>query len=328
MHTNITVLKQYQKVIYIYTMNTLYLITIPLSFLIHFIFQKLFFKNKIFDTFNERTSHKTLATRSGGVGIFVTVFLISLFFYFKKVDLFDYSLFIPLGIMVILGIYDDIHDADFKLKFLLQIIVAKILIDQGYIISNYYGFLGFYEIPRLLAQATTLFVFIVVVNSINFIDGIDGLAISEVIKIILLIEFFSEKNTPLYSLGVLTILSIIPLFYYNFKKKRKEFLGDGGSLLLGTLVVIYVLHVLGPEYDFKTNFVFNKTLFSILIIFYPLFDLLRVFLIRLINNKSPFKPDQNHLHHILHKKNIKPIYNVLLIQTISVLLFFIFLHFD
>ena len=42
--------------------------------------------------------------------------------------------------MVILGIYDDIHDADFKLKFLLQIIVAKILIDQGYIISNYYGF--------------------------------------------------------------------------------------------------------------------------------------------------------------------------------------------
>ena len=84
MHTNITVLKQYQKVIYIYTMNTLYLITIPLSFLIHFIFQKLFFKNKIFDTFNERTSHKTLATRSGGVGIFVTVFLISLFFYFKK----------------------------------------------------------------------------------------------------------------------------------------------------------------------------------------------------------------------------------------------------
>ena len=306
-------------------MNSLYLFTIIPSFFIHFLFQKLYLRNKIIDTFNERTSHDTIATRSGGVGIFLTIFFISLFFYFKNIDLFDYSLFIPLGIMLILGIYDDIYDADFKLKFLLQIIVAKILIDQGFIISNFYGFFGIYEVPRLLAQATTLFVFLVVVNSINFIDGIDGLAISEFIKIILLIEYFSHQNTPLYKLGVLTILSVIPLYYFNFKKERKIFLGDSGSLLLGTLIIIYLLYVLGPEYNFKPNLAVNKTFFTIMIVSYPLFDLLRVFIIRVLKRKSPFKPDQNHLHHILHKKNVKPIYNVLLIQSISVFLFFIFL---
>jgi UDP-GlcNAc:undecaprenyl-phosphate GlcNAc-1-phosphate transferase len=86
--------------------------------------------------------------------------------------------------MFVIGVYDDLYNADFKLKFLLQIIVAKILIDQGYVISNYHGLFGLYEVPWLLAQASTVFVFLVVVNAINFIDGIDGLAITEVIKII------------------------------------------------------------------------------------------------------------------------------------------------
>ena len=130
--------------------------------------------------------------------------------------------------MLILGIYDDIYDADFKLKFLLQIIVANLNRSRVYNI-NFYGFFGIYEVPRLLAQATTIFVFLVVVNSINFIDGIDGLAITESIKIILLIEYFSHQNTPLYKLVFNNPLTI-PLIILT---KKRKFLGDSGSLLLG-----------------------------------------------------------------------------------------------
>ena len=74
----------------------------------------------------------------------------------------------------------------FKLKFLLQIVVAKILIDQGFIIDHFHGVLGLQEIPRIASQIFTVFVFLVIVNAINFIDGIDGMAITEVIKVILL----------------------------------------------------------------------------------------------------------------------------------------------
>ena len=88
--------------------------------------------------------------------------------------------------MFVVGVYDDFYNADFKLKFLLQIIVAKILIDQGLIIDDFHGVLGLNEIPRLAAQIFTIFVFLIIVNAINFIDGIDGLAITEVIKVILL----------------------------------------------------------------------------------------------------------------------------------------------
>ena len=65
---------------------------------------------------------------------------------------------IPLGIMFIVGVYDDFYSADFKLKFFLQIIF-KILIDYGFFIENFHGVLGIYEIPRLASQLFTTFVF-------------------------------------------------------------------------------------------------------------------------------------------------------------------------
>ena len=278
-----------------------FLIAFILSAIIHYGIQKVFIYYKKFDDFNHRSSHKTLATRTGGIGIFLTVLIIALYHYFQKVELFDYSLFIPLGIMFVVGVYDDFYNADFKLKFFLQIIVAKILIDQGYVITNYHGLFGLYEIPWLLAQLSTIFVFIVIVNAINFIDGIDGLAITEVIKTIALIEFFSIGFTPLAPMGLIVFGSILPLYYFNFKKKRKVFIGDGGSLLLGTLVAIYVFFTLGDTYTLKTDWSINKTLFAVLVLLYPLIDLLRVFILRIKEGQSPFVADQNHLHHIMFK---------------------------
>ena len=276
--------------------------SLVLSTLLHFGIQKIFIRFKKFDDFNHRSSHKTLATRTGGIGIFSSLLLISLFHYFQGVELFDYSLFIPLGIMFIIGVYDDFYNADFKLKFFLQIIVAKILIDQGYVISNYHGLFGLYEVPRLLAQLSTVFVFLVVVNAINFIDGIDGLAITEVIKTLVLIELFSSRFTSLFPIGALVITSLIPLYFFNFKKKRKVFLGEGGSMLLGILIMIYLLDSLGPDYRLNSDYHLNKVLFSVLVVLYPLVDLLRVFILRIKDGQSPFVADQRHIHHYIFKK--------------------------
>jgi len=302
----------------------LFLIAFFLSSILHFSVQKIFIRFKKFDEFNSRSSHKTLATRTGGIGVFLSLLFISIFYYLQGVELFDYSLFIPIAIMFVIGVYDDFYDADFKLKFFLQIIVSKILIDQGYVISNYHGLFGLYEIPWLLAQLTTVFVFLVVVNAINFIDGIDGLAITEVIKTLMIIEFFSKSTTTLFSIGAIVIASLIPLYYFNFKNKCKVFLGDGGSLLLGTLVMIYLLHVLGNNFIFNPNYLINKTLFSVLVIIYPLVDLVRVFFIRILSGGSPFVADQRHLHHILLNRIKNMIVVDIIIFLISVLILSIF----
>lgn len=273
------------------------IVTFVIAFFLHYGVQKLFVYYKRFDNFNNRSTHKTLATRTGGIGIFLSVFFTAVYFYLIQIKLFDYSLFIPLSIMFIVGVYDDLYNADFKLKFLLQVIVAKILIDQGYVISNYHGLFGLYEVPWLLAQVSTVFVFLVVVNAINFIDGIDGLAITEAIKIILLTLFFSSNHLESELLAKLILASTLPLYYFNFKSNNKVFLGDAGSLFLGTFIMILVLTIFRPEFQFTAGLNMNKTLFSVVLLLYPLTDLLRVFIIRIKNKKSPFKPDKNHIHH-------------------------------
>jgi len=294
--------------------------------LLHFGVQKLFIHYKRFDDFNHRSSHKSLATRTGGIGIFLTVLIISLYYYFQGIDLFDYSLFIPIGIMFVIGVYDDLYNADFKLKFLLQIIVSKILIDQGYVISNFYGLFGLYQVPWLLAQASTIFVFLVVVNAINFIDGIDGLAITETIKTILIFEFYSKDLSVLNPLGFLIISSILPLYYFNFKKQKKVFLGDAGSLVLGTLIMIYVLNTLNTNFVFKSGYSSNKTLFVVVVLLYPLIDLLRVFTLRIKDKKSPFLPDKRHIHHIIFNKTKSSLVSTLIILFCHLLLFHLIIN--
>jgi len=88
---------------------------------------------------------------------------------------------------------------------------------------------------------------------------------------------------------------------------------------LGTVIAIYLFHVLGSEYELKGAFSVNKPLFTMSLIVYPLVDLLRVFIIRIRNKKSPFSPDQNHLHHLLVKKGYRHSIIVLIILTLSLL---------
>lgn len=278
-----------------------------------------FIKLRKFDAINYRSVHRGKATKTGGIGVFITLFIFSFYFYLNNIEIYDFSFLIPLGIMFIVGVYDDFYNADFKLKFFLQIIVAKILIDQGLIINDFHGIFGLNEIPRLASQLFTVFVFLVIVNSFNFIDGIDGLAMTEAIKVILLIEFLSNKYTPFFNLGMITVLCLLPLYYFNYKRDYKVFLGDAGSLFLGTLISIYLFYILGSDYKLSEGLNANKPFLAMSLIAYPLLDLLRVFTIRIINKKSPFRPDQNHFHHILIKKGYPHLIVLIIIQSLSLL---------
>ena len=286
-------------------------------------FQWLFVKLRKYDPINPRSSHRTLATKTGGIALFTTLFLISLYFYFNSNEIFDFSLLLPLAIIFIIGVYDDFYDADFKLKFFIQIIISKLLIDNGFIINNYYGLFGLYEIPHLFAQLTTVFVFLVIVNAVNFIDGLDGLAISFAIFSLIGFDYLNNSDI-LTSLNTICIGGIIPLYYFNFKKNNKIFLGDAGSLFLGSLISLNLFHFL----DFNQNVINgNRVLLSVVILFYPLFDLLRVFIIRIGHKKSPFIADKKHIHHYLLKKTKSHFITVLILILCSVSLFYFVLNF-
>jgi len=290
-----------------------------LSFILNFILQRLFIRYNFIDNINERSSHDQIATRSGGSSVYIVLFLISIISYLFGFALFDYSVLVPLSILFLIGLYDDIYNVDFKLKFIFQVIVAKMIIDNGLVIDNFHGFFGFYEINRILSQLLTIFIIVAIINAINFIDGIDGLAISISFLFLISFEFFAFINTDFYYLSIIIFGSLIPMYYFNFRKKNKVFLGDSGSYLLGGLICLYVLKILSQGYLIKPEFDLNKVLFVVSLLIYPIIDIIRIFFMRIIQGKSPFLADKNHIHHKILSKSNSHYLTVLIIITGSIL---------
>ena len=287
-----------------------------LSFILHYLFHKIYVKKNIIDRVNNRSSHRSLATRSGGLSIFITIFLVSFFYYIKGITIYDYSILVSLSLLTVVGLYDDLYNIDFKLKFIFQIIAAKIIVDNGLIIDNLHGVLYIFEINRLLANLLTIFIIVAIINAINFIDGIDGLAISIVLIFICLFELFSNNITPFLNFSILLSVSTIFLIYFNLRKDNKIFLGDSGSHFFGGVISIYTIYILSQDYIIKESYDLHKILFVISILSYPIIDIIRVVFLRIRKGKSPFEADKNHIHHLILKKTKSH-----LITTISIIIF-------
>lgn len=283
-------------------MSFIYIITLIISIALIYLFQKYFIKKNKFDEIKNRSSHTVLATRSGGSSIFFTLFFITSYYYITDYQIFDFSIFIPLGILFTIGLYDDIYQVDFKLKFIFQLIAAKILFDQGIAIESLNGLLGIYEIPHLISQALTIFILLFIINAANFSDGIDGLAITEVAKSLLIylaLNFAYRLGYPFFV--SIIMISLIPLYFFNFKKNYKVFLGDSGSLFLGGVVgvaIIYLNNIIGESSDKLVN----TPLIFLMCYMYPIVDTSYVIIKRLVNKNSPFIADKSHIHHILIRK--------------------------
>ena len=298
-------------------MNLLLISALIISLIAFPLVQKYFIRNSIYDKVNNRSSHNVMATRSGGASIFITLTLITSFLYFTSNQIFDFSLLLPLGILFTVGLYDDLYDVDFKLKFIFQLIVAKIIIDQGIVINSLNGFMGLYEIPYFFAQLLSILLIVFIINATNFTDGIDGLAITETLKCILIVLVINF-NTIFFDFNfflIIIFLSIIPLYYYNFKKNNKVFLGDSGSLLLGGIVSIAILFL--NDYDAINIIKLNTFSLALLCFTYPIIDTLYVIIKRISNKRSPFVADKGHLHHIFQKKGYSQFQCLVILSGIS-----------
>jgi UDP-N-acetylmuramyl pentapeptide phosphotransferase/UDP-N-acetylglucosamine-1-phosphate transferase len=228
-------------------------------------------------------------------------------------------------IMFFVGIKDDILTISARMKFLAQLVAAFLLVIPGDIrFTNLHGVLGLYEIDYFMSASVSILAIIAITNAVNLIDGIDGLASS--IGILAALAFggvFYQMEAMQYAvISFATAGSLIVFFNFNvFSKKNKIFMGDTGSLIIG--VIISVLVIQYNEFSLTSSHFtssFSPTL-SLAIVSLPLFDMLKVFFLRIISNKSPFDPDMNHIHHKLLRMGFSHFTSTLIL--ISVNLFFI-----
>jgi UDP-GlcNAc:undecaprenyl-phosphate/decaprenyl-phosphate GlcNAc-1-phosphate transferase len=258
-------------------------------------------EKKMFDEPDERKVHKTVIPTLGGLGIFAGFILATLL----GVPLGNTELqyFVAAAIVIFfLGIKDDILVLSPAKKFIGQLIAASIVIRFGGIqITNMHGFLGIEEIPQMASVVFTLFTIIVITNSFNLIDGVDGLAGSlGVLTSVVFGLYFLLSNQLMYAVMAFSLTgSLAGFLIYNFSP-AKIFMGDTGSLLIGifnAVMVIKFINIAGNASSVLPISSAPAIGFSILLI--PLLDTLRVFSMRILNRRSPFSADRNHIHHIL-----------------------------
>ncbi len=259
---------------------------------------------KLYDVPNGRSSHTEITPSLGGIGIFAGM-MMSLAFWapFRTFATLQYVL-VAFFIIFLIGVRDDILPLAPRKKLYGQIAAALVLIfGAGVLITSLYGVFGVWGLPHWVAVLISLFTYIVVINSVNLIDGINGLAGS---LTVLLAGLFGTWFWMLGDIGY-AVLSFsllgatLGFLKYNYTPAR-IFMGDTGSLLVGTTLAVLAIHFmeanghLTPENPLWFDSV-PAIVVSLLVL--PLFDTMRVFIRRMLKGKSPFSPDKTHIHHVL-----------------------------
>jgi UDP-N-acetylmuramyl pentapeptide phosphotransferase/UDP-N-acetylglucosamine-1-phosphate transferase len=245
---------------------------------------------------NGRTSHTSPVATLGGIAVFIGFVLSTVIFagtYFK----FELKYIISgLIIVFFIGIKDDILIIDPVKKLIGQILaVVLIRVFADIRITNLYGLFHIGQLPYIASILITVFVFIVIINGFNLIDGIDGLAsgIGILTSSVFGIWFWMTGHMACAVLSFSFIGALSAFFYFNvFSSKSKIFLGDTGSLLTGFVLAVLVCRFLqhelvaGGTMDIASA---PTVVFGVLVI--PLFDSLRVFILRFYRENLPFNAD-------------------------------------
>lgn len=283
------------------------------------------FRKKLFDIPDERKVHTGVVPRLGGISFAPTI-LFTLAFttgvryligeeipseMLRVVVPEFFFLACGLTLLYLTGIKDDLVGMRYRSKFFVQILAAVLIPLSGLWINNLYGVFGINELTPWLGIPFTILVIIFITNAINLIDGIDGLAsgLSSVSLVILGSLFLYNDMWIFATLAFATFGVLLPFFYYNVfgqvERKKKIFMGDTGSLTLGYILAFLTIRYVSYDPNI-TPFSEGAIVVAFSTLIVPMFDVIRVVMLRARMHKPLFEPDKNHIHHKFLAMGISP----------------------
>ncbi|MBN2898207.1 MAG: undecaprenyl/decaprenyl-phosphate alpha-N-acetylglucosaminyl 1-phosphate transferase [Clostridia bacterium] len=265
---------------------------------------------------DERRMHSKPIPRLGGLAIYMAIIIaFVLFSDMPKNQVM--GIIAGSSIIFFTGVVDDVHPLSAKVKMLLQIVAASVImavdirilgfgnpfVDSGYV------HLGWLSYP------VTLFWIVGITNTVNLIDGLDGLAagISAISASVLAYVALINGWTDTAVLTAIVAGSCIGFLPYNFNPAQ-IFMGDGGSLLLG-----FLLSTISVTGTLKSATVLTIAV-PVLALGVPIFDTTFAIVRRLIMRKPIMQADKGHLHHRLLTIGFDQKGAVVRLYSISVLL--------
>lgn len=304
---------------------TLALILIP-------ILKKVANRIGLVDRPNFRKIHKEPIPLIGGISIVISTISVLLLSGTFVSGILEVVITLGAGIVLMLcGSIDDKMDINPIYRLVIQLGCAYAIASTGIRITSFYGIFGIYEISIFWQYFFTLIIVTGVVNAFNLMDGIDGLAGG------LALVGFSTFSILAYFLSSYVFLILFvaligaTLGFLKFNlSKEKIFLGDGGSLFLGFILVVSGIHIIERSNEIVgcNQPMILSIVFGVFLL--PVLDSLRVYISRIRTGNSPFKADRNHIHHLILQLNIshRQASSVILSMCLMfLLLFFILINF-
>ncbi|NOU51800.1 UDP-N-acetylglucosamine--undecaprenyl-phosphate N-acetylglucosaminephosphotransferase [Pseudoalteromonas sp. JBTF-M23] len=287
------------------------------AFVSLFFFRKLAKMVNLVDSPSERKVHVGRVPLVGGLAIFVVVFLY-LWFSSNPIDNFELYLACASTLLVI-GVIDDLKDVSFKIRLLIQAVVALAMIvfaelkltNMGMLVGPFELHIGYFGV------LATVVVVVGAINAFNMVDGIDGLlgGLAIVSFSSMAVLFYLSGLEQLFALTVVIVVATFPYILMNLGiplgRRFKVFMGDAGSTVIGFTVVWLLLE--GSQGDVKAL----DPVTGLWIAAIPIMDAVSTITRRIKKGMSPFKPDREHLHHILQRLGVGPKMTLVVICTIA-----------
>ena len=269
---------------------------------------------------NERKFHQGSVPLVGGISICLSV----LYFLYNNHHILPHSMLYSLSIIVLVtvGALDDKFDISFKLRLIIQAALAVVvMLYANFQLVNLGDFLGFgsVHLPLPLGGVITVFAVLGAINAFNMVDGIDGLlgGLASVTFGGLGILFFINCSINLAYFCLVFIVIMLPYILLNLGllgRRRKVFMGDAGSMLIGFTVIFLLIMATQPT----TSKEILRPVTALWLIAVPLMDMVAIMFRRLRRGHSPFKPDRGHLHHIFQRIGYNSGQTLLIICGIAV----------
>lgn len=256
----------------------------------------------LMDEPGERSIHSVKTPTLGGISIYLSLVVVIT----TTGALLDTKVLLlllgGLTILFFLGLKDDLLILSPRKKLMGQLLAAGLLIvftDTR--ILGFSGLFGITILPYWISVVFTFFVYILLINAYNLIDGVDGLAGSLALfaSAGFAFIFIQIKDVSMATIAVGMIGALLPFLRLNFSKVNKIFMGDTGSMIIGFLIAFFIIRFIGySQTHISSQFHNSGPVLAFAIVFFPLLDTFRIFVIRLIiHKKNPFLADKNHLHH-------------------------------
>ena len=252
-------------------------LAVPVLYVAELVYFRIADRFDIIDKPNERSSHKRITLRGGGIIFYIAIV------YFAMLFGFPYPYFLlGLTLITFISFIDDVISLSSKVRILFHFTAMALMFMQWGLFG---GDLPWWYIVIAFVFCTG------VINAYNFMDGINGITGGYSLVVLGSLAYINVAITQFImpELIYIAIVGCLVFNFFNFRKKAKCFAGDCGSVAMA-FIILFLLGKLIIETE--------NLSYIVLLLLYGVDSILTI-IHRIMLNENIFEAHRKHAYQIM-----------------------------